>query len=40
MVHNIFYNGKTAKSESNITNIREIYDCFEVSMHFLFFLIF
>ena len=32
MVRNIFYKGKTAKID-NITNIREIYGCIEVSMH-------
>ena len=36
MVCNIFYYSKTAKIhvDSNITNIREIYVCIEVSMHF------
>ena len=33
MVLNIFYNSKTAKIDSNITNIREMYGCIEVSMH-------
>ena len=35
MVPKIFYNSKTAKTDSNVTNIREIYNCIEVSMHFL-----
>ena len=33
MVHNNFYSNKTAKKESNITNIREMYGCIEISMH-------
>ena len=33
MVYNIFYNSKTAKIDSNITNIIGIYGCIEVSMH-------
>ena len=33
MVHNISYKSKTAKIDSDITNIREIYGCIEVSMH-------
>ena len=33
MERNIFYNIKIAKIDSNITNIREIYGCVEVSMH-------
>ena len=33
MVRNIFYNSKSAKIDSNITNIREMYGCIEVSMH-------
>ena len=32
MVRNIFYKGKTAKIDNNITNIREIYGCIEVSL--------
>ena len=34
MVCNIFYSSKTAKTDSNVTNIREIYGCNDVSMHF------
>ena len=34
MVCKIFYNSKTAKSDSNVTNIGEIYGCNDVSMHF------
>ena len=34
MVRKIFYNCKTAKTDSNITNIREIYGCIELAMHF------
>ena len=30
MVQNIFYNSKTTKIDSDITNIRVIYGCFEV----------
>ena len=33
MVCNIFYNSKTPKIDSNITNIKEIYGCIKVSMH-------
>ena len=33
MVRNIFYNSKTAKIDSNKTNIREIYGFNEVMMH-------
>ena len=33
MVPKIFYNCKTAKIDSNITNIREMYGCIEVPMH-------
>ena len=40
MVPKKFYNSKTAKTDSNVTDIREIYGCIEVSMHFLSFLIF
>ena len=32
MVCNIFYNSKTAKIDSNITNSRKIYGCIEVSV--------
>ena len=34
MVPKIFYNSKTAKTDSNVTNIRKIYGCIEVSMNF------
>ena len=34
MVPKIFYNKKTAKTDSNVTNIREIYRCIVVSVHF------
>ena len=34
MVPKIFYYRKTAKTDSNVTNIREIYMCIEVSVHF------
>ena len=34
MVPKILYNTKTAKTDSNVTNIRDIYGCIEVSMHF------
>ena len=40
MVPKKFYNSKTAKTDSNVTDIREIYGCIEESMHFLSFLIF
>ena len=33
MVHNYFYNIKTANIDSNVTNIREIYGCIELSMY-------
>ena len=36
MICNIIYNSKTAKLDSKITNIREIYGCIEVSL-FIFF---
>ena len=35
-LYNIFYDSKTAKIDSNITNIREIYGRFEVTMHFFY----
>ena len=37
MVPKIFYKSKSAEtdSRSNVTNIREIYGCIEVSVHFL-----
>ena len=34
MVPKKFYRSKTAKTDSNVTGIREIYGCIEVSMHF------
>ena len=34
MVPKILYNSKTVKKFSNVRNIREIYGCIEVSMHF------
>ena len=34
MVPKIFHISKTAKTDCNVTNIREIYRCIEVSMHF------
>ena len=37
MVCNIFCNSKTAKIDSNITNIKEIYECIEVSMHYFYY---
>ena len=40
MLHNIFYKGKTPKIDNNITDIREIYVCIEVSMHLFIVLIF
>ena len=32
--YKIFYNSKTANTDSNVTNIREIYACIEVSVRF------
>ena len=32
MICDIFYNNKIAKIDSNITNVREIYGCIEVSI--------
>ena len=40
MVPKIFYNSKTAKTDNIVTDIREIYGCIKVFMHFLLFLIF
>ena len=34
MVPKNFYNSKTAKTDSNVTNFREIYGYIEVSVHF------
>ena len=34
MVPKILYNSKTAKTGSYVTNIKEIYRCIEVSVHF------
>ena len=34
MLPKIFYNSKTAKTDCNVTNIRQIYECIEVSVHF------
>ena len=34
MLPKIFCNSKTAKTDNNVTNIREIYGCIEVLMHF------
>ena len=34
MVPNIFYNSKTAKTDSNVTIIRELYGCIEVLLQF------
>ena len=34
MFGKIFYECKTAKIDSNVTNIREIHLCIELSMHF------
>ena len=39
MVPKNFYNSKTAKTDSNVTYIREIYGCIEVSMHFFLLLL-
>ena len=36
MVPKNFYNSKTAKTDSNVTNIEEIYGCIEASMHFFY----
>ena len=36
MFPKIFYYSKTAKTDSNVTNIREIYRCIEVSVHFFY----
>ena len=36
----IFYESKTANTDRNVTDIREIYGFIEVSVHFLLFLIF
>ena len=33
MLRNIFYKGKTPKKDNNMTDIREIYRCIDVSMH-------
>ena len=33
MVRNIFYKGKTSKIDNNITDIKEINGCIDVSMH-------
>ena len=33
MVCNIFYNNTIEKIDSDITNIRKIYGCIEVSVH-------
>ena len=40
MLRNIFYNSKTAKIDSNITNTREIYGYIEVSVHCFLFIFF
>ena len=32
----VLYNSKTANTDSIVTNIREIYGCIEVSMHFFY----
>ena len=40
MVHKIFYNSITVKTDSNVTNIRAIYVCIHISCTFLLFLIF
>ena len=34
MVPKIFYNSKTAKTDNIVTDIREIYWCIKVFMHF------
>ena len=34
MVRKIFFNSKTANTDSNVRNIREIYGCIKVSMYF------
>ena len=36
MVLNIFYNNKIAKIDISITNVREIYGCIEISMHYFY----
>ena len=38
--YEIFYESKTANTDRNVTDIREIYGFIEVSVHFLLFLIF
>ena len=40
MLRNIFYNSKTAKIDSNITNTREMYGYIEVSVHCFLFIFF
>ena len=35
MVSMMVYKSKTAKTDSNVTNIREIYRCIEVSGQFI-----
>ena len=39
MVCNIFYNSKTAKTDSNVTNIVNIYGCNDVYINALFLLL-